>query len=278
MHKPSELHSFLNSLGIQPKKSLGQNFLIDKNIIQKIVKVAEVAPGDLVLEIGPGPGALTEALLENGANVIAVEKDEVFAKALKNRLQDYQLEVYSEDILNFSPENSLKGKAKIVANLPYQITSPILAKFLPLYSLFSSITVMVQEEVAQRITAKPGTRAWNSLALLSNYYSDPKYSFRVGKNLFYPAPKVDSAVVHLPLHAPRPVSDENRFFLMTRSAFQQRRKMVRSSLKKLYSSQMIEQALLEIDMSSKTRPEELSLEQFIALFEKLEAKSKESRA
>lgn len=278
MHKPSELHSFLNSLGVHPKKSLGQNFLIEKNIIQKILQVAEISSGDLVLEIGPGPGALTEALLEKGAKVIAVEKDEIFAKALKTRLQNHPLEVHPEDILNFSPKNSLKEKAKIVANLPYQITSPILAKFLPLYSLFTSMTVMVQEEVAQRITAKPGTRAWNSLALLSNYHSAPEYSFRVGKNLFYPAPKVDSAVVHMPLQPPRPISDEKRFFLMTRSAFQQRRKMIRSSLKKLYASQMIEQALHEIDRSPKTRPEELSLEQFIALFEKLEAKSKEQKA
>ncbi len=278
MYRPKELRAFLQELGAFPKKGLSQNFLIDGNIIRKTVAVSEVKPHDLVLEIGPGPGSLTQSLLEAGAYVIAVEKDCLFAKALE-RLQTpaKQLHVFCEDILTFSFEAGLarlkqthpdlKGKMKVIANLPYHLTTPILIRLVPRQDLFSSLTIMVQEEVAVRLTARPGTAAYSSLTVFLRFYSDPYYAFSVSRSCFYPIPKVDSAVVVLPLHLP-PLPEEEavNFFKLTRTAFEQRRKMLRASLKSLFAPQTIEEALTMIGQDPLARPERLSLEDFLRLY------------
>ncbi len=251
MHRPTELRAFLEGLGVHPKKRLSQNFLIDGNIVRKIVHFAEVKKGDLILEIGPGPGALTRALLETGAHVIAIEKDKTYADALPRHPH---LEVYAEDFLDFPLEKQLKKKAKVVANLPYNVTTPILSKIIPLHQKIESITVMVQKEVAWRMTAKPKTADYSSLSLFLQFYSTPAYGFTVKPTCFFPRPKVDSAVVKLKLHAPPPVSSEEEFFKMVRTAFQKRRKMLRSSL----------------NVDDTRRPEELSLSDFLRLFEQVE--------
>lgn len=273
MYRPSELNAFLSSLGIAPKKGLSQNFLIDGNIIRKIVAKAEVQPGDVILEIGPGPGALTEGLLDAGAHVFAVDKDAILAKALE-RLKTPQrsLDIFCDDILTFPIEETLSKhlkpgqKAKVIANLPYHLTTPILVQLVPLRHLFSSLTVMVQEEVARRFTAKAGEADYGSFSIFLNFYTHPSYQFFVSRQCFYPAPRVDSAIVRLDLKEPPTVENSDAFFKMTRTAFSHRRKMLRGALKELYEPAAVMQALEQIGQNPLARPEELSLEQFLALY------------
>lgn len=273
MYKPSELSAFLSSLGIAPKKGLSQNFLIDGNIIRKIVAKAEVKPGDIILEIGPGPGALTEGLLDAGAHVIAVDKDAILSKALERlKTPTRSLDIFCEDILTFPLEKILlphlqQGqKAKVIANLPYHLTTPILVQLVPMRHLFSSLTVMVQEEVARRFTAKAGEADYGSFSVFLNFYTTPSYQFFVSRQCFYPAPRVDSAVVRLDLKEPPAVENSEAFFKMTRTAFSHRRKMLRGALKELYEPAAVMQALEQIGQNPLARPEELSLETFLSLF------------
>jgi len=271
--KPSELHRFLESLGTQAKKHLSQNFLIDGNILRKIVKEAEVGPEDVVLEIGAGPGALTEHLLQTGARVIAVEKDPIFASALS---RFSSLEVFSGDIRDFPFEKVLSSsskKAKIVANLPYHLTTPILSLFIPRADLFESVTVMVQDEMAKRMTASPNGADYSSFTVFLNFYSQPRYAFGVSNQCFYPVPKVQSAIVNLKLKEHEKVSSVEAFFQLVRTAFGQRRKMMRSTLKSLYPVSLVESCLCELQLNPLARPENLSLEHFLSLFRLLETKT-----
>lgn len=276
IYKPTELHQFLEELGVHPKKGLSQNFLIDGNILRKIVEAAHVAPGDLVVEIGPGPGSLTEVLLNSGAHVIAVEKDTVFAGALGRLKTDKNaLEVHCDDIMTFPLEETLKPylaqgkKAKVIANLPYHLTTPIIAQLVEQRHLFSTLVLMVQEEVGRRFVGKPRTGDYGSFTVFLNFYTHPSYAFTVSRQCFYPSPKVDSAVVVLELKEPPQVSDVEAFFKLTRTAFKQRRKMMRSSLRDLYPPQEMEESLSAIGHSPMARPEELSLDDFLKLFEML---------
>lgn len=277
IYKPSELHEFLDGLGISPKKGLSQNFLIDGNILRKIVSSANITPGDVVLEIGPGPGSLTEQLLEAGAKVIAVEKDAVLAKALERlKGEGRALEVHCEDIMEFPIEKALApyllggNKAKVIANLPYHLTTPIIAQLVPQHQLFSNLILMVQDEVARRFTAKPKTSAYSSFTVFLNFFSKPQYAFTVSGGCFYPKPSVNSAIVNLELRSPPDVSSQADFFKLTRTAFEHRRKMLRGSLRELYAPQDIEAGLIKIGKTPLARPEELSLEEFIQLFEILQ--------
>src|SRR5579872_3783190 len=177
LFKPSELFRFLNEEGLRAKKSLSQNFLIDGNIIRKIIHAAALEKEDIVVEIGAGPGALTQALLETGVRVIAIEKDRAFAETLP-RLQtaDNRLQVLCEDFLEFPLEEFLKefqaqGKRiKVVANLPYHITTPVIARLLPLYPLIYSLTLMVQKEVAARFVASKGSSDYSSFTLFLQFF------------------------------------------------------------------------------------------------------------
>lgn len=273
IYKPSELRLFLNQLGISPRKGLSQNFLIDGNIVRKIVAASNVQPGDVVLEVGPGPGSLTQALLEAGACVVAVEKDQVLAQALEGQqTPDKRLHIYCEDIMDFKVEETLglflkEGqKAKIIANLPYHLTTPIIAQFVPLHSLFTSLIVMVQEEVGRRFTAVPNTSEYSSFTVFLEFYTQPKYEFGVSKQCFYPVPKVDSAVVSLTLKPPPLEEGSEGFFRMTRTAFEHRRKMLRASLRSLYDPKVISDALDAIGQNPLARPEALSLSDFLNLY------------
>ncbi|MBA3237819.1 MAG: ribosomal RNA small subunit methyltransferase A [Parachlamydiaceae bacterium] len=277
IYKPTELHNFLQELGISPKKVLSQNFLIDGNIVRKILLSAEVTHGDLILEIGPGPGSLTEELLAQGADVIAVERDDVLANALKRLTGGPgKLHVFCEDIMEFPIEETIKSllkpgqKAKVIANLPYHLTTAIIEKLIGMHDLISSLTLMVQDEVARRFTANPHTKEYGSLTIFLNFYSTVRYAFSVSNQCFFPIPKVSSAVVTFTLKLPQQVSDATAFFLLTRTAFQQRRKMMRSSLKELYAPEKIMNALQSIHCTTLARPEELSLPQFIHIFEYLQ--------
>lgn len=276
IYKPSELHKFLDELGVRPRKGLSQNFLIDGNILRKIVSTAALEPGELVVEIGSGPGSLTEELLNGGAHVVAVEKDTIFANALERlKTPGRQLDVFCDDIMTFPLEKVVAAKlqpgkkAKVIANLPYHLTTPIIAMLIQQRHLFSSLILMVQEEVARRFVASPKTAEYSSFTVFLNFYSHPKYAFTVGRQCFYPSPKVDSAIVVLDLKEPPHVADEDAFFVLTRTAFKQRRKMLRGSLRDLYPPDRIEQSLAAIGLNPQARPEDLSLDAFLALFSKL---------
>jgi 16S rRNA (adenine1518-N6/adenine1519-N6)-dimethyltransferase len=257
---PTELHKFLNENNIRAKKSLSQNFLIDANIVNKIVAAASISSGDTVLEVGPGPGALTEQLLETKAHVIAVEKDSFFAEKL-SRLPE--VKIFQEDILTFDVKNNVPDGSKVVANLPYSLTTNILQRFLPLHGQIKELVVMVQDEFARRITASPGNKDYGSFTVFTNFYSKPKYLFKISPSCFYPQPKVSSAIISLKLHAPPQIPHED-FFKLTRTAFGQRRKMMRSTLKNDYPA--ITSALEKLNLNPEARPESLSLQNFIDLF------------
>lgn len=275
IYKPSELAKYLEDLGIIPKKGLSQHFLLDGNIVRKIVAFADLKPNDVVVEVGPGPGALTEALLETGAKVLAVEKDHILAEALKRlKSKSGKLEIYCDDILTFAIEKMVsrhltkhQPRAKVIANLPYHLTTPIMTHFIPMHHLFSTLVVMMQEEVAHRFIAKPGTKEYGSLTVFLKFHASPHYGFKVSRNCFFPRPKVESAVVKFDLKQPPRVPDEEKFFELTRTAFGQRRKMLRTSLKNLYDSSLIQETLQKMGKSPKSRPEELSLEEFLTLYE-----------
>jgi 16S rRNA (adenine1518-N6/adenine1519-N6)-dimethyltransferase len=274
MYQPGALREFLNTLGISPKKGLSQNFLIDGNILRKIVSAADVQAGDEVLEIGPGPGALTEALLASGAKVRAIEKDGVMAEHLRRfQTPDNRLTIECGDALEMDFDRLFRGqgKIKVIANLPYHITTPILASLIPLHSSISRIVVMVQDEVARRIAAKAGEDDYGSFSVFSQFYADVSYAFKVSRNCFYPVPKVDSAVVVYNLREgllTAPIEVEG-FFKLTRTAFGHRRKMLKSSLKDLYNPEDVMAALKKKGLNPIARPEELSAKEFLYLYENL---------
>lgn len=276
MHRLSDLKEFLARSGAAPKKSLSQNFLIDQNILDKISGLGIDTEASLFVEIGPGPGALTEKLLATGKPVIAIELDRVFAKELQ-RLdpEGKQLIVIEGDVLEVDIEALLRAhlkegeKAAVVANLPYQITSRILTEFAKKEEFISHLIVMIQKEVADRIKSKPGGKTYGSLTVYLNYHSYFDEGFTVSRNCFYPKPNVDSAVIKLALRPPPKVSDEEKFFQLTRQAFQQRRKTLRKSLSELYSKELITESLVEMGLSEDSRPEVLTLENFIYLFERM---------
>lgn len=272
IYKPSVLKEFLRFSHTHPKKALSQNFLIDGNIVHKIITTAQIQAGDMVLEIGPGPGALTEALLEKGAIVTAIEKDFVFAEQLY-RLKDLgNLTIQREDFLLFNLKkflDSKENKIKVVANLPYHITTPILLTLLPHYDKIESLTVMVQKEYADRMVAPSKTPDYSHLSLLVSFFCQAKLTFIINPSCFFPRPKIRSAIVYCKLNPPALNDDIDAFFFLTRSAFQQKRKMLRSSLKSLASREQIEQVLQSMNLPITSRPEELGLQEFISLFKQI---------
>lgn len=259
--KPSTLTDFLSEIEARPKKSLSQNFLIDKNILQKICKAADIQKGDHVLEIGPGPGALTEHLLEAGASVTAVEKDPVFAKEL-SRFNNPNLRVFSEDILRFDFAN-IKAPIKVVSNLPYHLTSPILGRLLPNFTLFSSLTLMVQKEVGERIVSERAKKSYSSFSLFCQYFSRVRYCFTVSPNSFYPKPKIQSCILQFTLK--QQTNTPELFFPLIRASFGQKRKMLRASLGEKFGKDQITSCLADLNLSPTARPSDLSIEHFLDL-------------
>lgn len=262
LYRLNELLIFLEGLGVEPKKGLSQNFLIDGNIVRKIIELADVHHGETVLEIGAGPGVLTEALLNAGAHVIAVEKDAVFAKALT---RFSSLEVFEGDILNFVFP-SFQSKIKVVSNLPYNITKQALTLLAPRNDLFETITVMVQEEVAQKIVRK---RPSNVLSVILNFYADVHYGFKVSKKCFYPQPKVDSAVLSLHLKKPF-LANEADFLNFIKTSFEKKRKLLCNNLDQRNGAQKVRETLLSLGFDPNSRAEEFSLENFLLLYNELQ--------
>ncbi|MEE9613949.1 MAG: 16S rRNA (adenine(1518)-N(6)/adenine(1519)-N(6))-dimethyltransferase RsmA [Thermodesulfobacteriota bacterium] len=268
-----------------PKKKLGQHFLIDRNIVRKIVSLADVREGERVLEVGPGTGVLTEELLRAGAAVTAIEADAALAEKLREKFKDEKaLEVVTADALKLSFLDLSKkapggvGKFKVVANLPYNISGPILVKFLEEREVFTSLVLMFQKEVARRITAGPGTKEYGILSVLSRAYTDARCEFDVAPHLFRPPPKVTSTVVRLSvLPSPRvPIEDEKFFKRVVRAAFGQRRKTLHNALKLLaLPDEDVSKALEAASIDPKRRGETLTGEEFGRLADLLKGRNAE---
>ena len=265
------LLAFLQEHNLTPCKRASQHFLVDGNILDKIVKTAELSADDFVIEIGPGPGALTETLLHTGCSVLAIEKDKRLASLL-TRLQGQRLHICAQDILQCPIEEhlqTLSKKAKVVANLPYHITTPILTKFLPLHIMISDLVIMMQKEVGKRCMALPNTKDYGSLTLFIQFFADILSHFTIAPSCFYPKPQVESMVLHLRLRPTLPVKDPQLLFQLIHTSFQQRRKCLTTSLRTIASAKTIEALLNEMHMSSCARPQELSLQAFIHIADAL---------
>ena len=259
------------------KKSLGQNFLLDLNLTAKIARLAGDLTGSDVLEIGPGPGGLTRGLLAEGARrVLAIEKDPRCMPVLAEIAAAYpgRLQAINGDALTVNPLEHLTPPIKIAANLPYNVGTELLVRWLtpPEWPPFwVSLTLMFQREVAQRIVATPGSKAYGRLALLSQWRTDPKIVMDLPPEAFSPPPKVNSAVVHLTaLPAPRYPADPGVLNMVVAAAFNQRRKMLRSALKSV--SPQIEDHLNAVGIKPTERAEQVGLEAFCALARSLAAK------
>ncbi len=262
----------LKSYGIFPRKRFGQNFLIDDNIAKKIVRLADIKPDDVVLEIGSGIGALTELLIETGAKIIAVEIDRDLFSILAKKFSDKKnIEILNEDALKIPYENLARRfgkKLKVVANLPYNISTPILFKFLDSKDVFATLILMLQKEVAQRIAAKPSCKDYGVLSIFVQMFMDVEIGFVVPNSAFYPTPNIDSAVVRFDvLNEPRvKIGDFEIFKRLVRAAFGQRRKTLSNALKSLdIAQENISRAFELANIDAKRRGETLSIEEFARL-------------
>lgn len=278
----NETNYILKKYKISANKSLGQNFLINDEVINKIVESAKVCDEDLIIEIGPGIGTLTARLLEKAKKVIAIELDKRMISILNDRFSLYSnFELINEDVLKVNLKELIKNEkqnnkiqnAKIVANLPYYITTPIIMKLLEDDLDLESITVMVQKEVAQRITAKTGTRLSGAITYAVEYYSNPEEVVEVQNNSFIPEPEVESEVIKLTIRKEPIVNlkDKEKFFKLIKVAFMQRRKTFINAISNsgLVDKEKIKEVLQKNNINEKVRGEELTIEEFAKIANEL---------
>ncbi|MDO4912688.1 MAG: 16S rRNA (adenine(1518)-N(6)/adenine(1519)-N(6))-dimethyltransferase RsmA [Lactobacillus sp.] len=270
--------AILNRYFVRVKKNLGQNFLIDQNVIQGIVSASAIAPGDQVVEIGPGIGSLTEQLLLSGAKVFAYELDsdlpqilsEVLPQKIGDKTLDEVFKIKLEDVLKADFKTDLADffdldkPIKVVANLPYYITTPIIFTLAESQIEFASMTLMMQKEVADRLVTDPGTKDYGPLTIAVQTKMDVELALNVSHESFNPAPKVDSAVVVLrPLVNPPKIDNVAEFNRVVKMCFAQRRKTLNNNLKQLTKEPKA--VLEELNINPSARPETLTIEQYIAL-------------
>ncbi|RKY04217.1 ribosomal RNA small subunit methyltransferase A [Candidatus Poribacteria bacterium] len=264
---------------VKAKKRLGQHFLRDRSYLIRIAEAASLRPEDVVLEIGPGEGDLTELLLERAGRVIAVEIDPELVALLRSRFQgEDRLALIQGDVLKLdltsllSEHLSVGSKAKVVANIPYYITSPIIEKLIESRRVLGECVLTVQREVARRICAAPGSKEYGSLTVLVQYFADVELLFDIPPGAFRPKPKVTSSVVRISFRE-RPrveVKDEGFFFRVVRAAFGQRRKMIKNALRSLgLADEAIRSAMERAGISLEERAESLTLEQLSRLADEL---------
>lgn len=275
----SETKAIIEKYGFSFQKRLGQNFLIDSNIIDKIIHGADLTKKDVVLEIGPGIGSLTQAMAESAKKVIAVEIDKKLIPVLEDTLSGYDnIRIINEDILKLDIMKVISeedvDQIKVVANLPYYITTPIIMNLLEKKLPISSITVMIQREVAERMDAVPGTKAYGSLSLATSYYAETELVTMVKPDCFIPKPSVGSAVIKLTRRTTPSVSviDEAILFKIIKGGFAQRRKTLINSLtnsQPQFEKNQVIQALEELNLDIKIRGEALNLNQYALLTNKL---------
>lgn len=276
--QPKNTIEILKRYNISFKKQFGQNFLIDTHVLDKTIKAAKITKDDMVIEVGPGIGTLTQYLCEEAREVIAIEIDKNLIPILKeDTLKEYNnVTIINKDILKINLNELINEKnqgkpVKIVANLPYYITTPIIMGIFENKVPVSSITVMVQKEAALRMQAVPGTKDYGALSLAVQYYAKPYIAANVPKNCFMPRPNVDSAVIVLTSHSVPPVSviDEKLMFKLIRGSFNQRRKTLINGLTNFeeldFEKFVISKAIEEMKLSPSVRGEELTLKDFAEL-------------
>lgn len=257
----------------KPKKNLGQNFLIDKNIRNKIIKSLQLEDDDIVLEIGSGRGELTQLIADRVNKVVALEVDRQLSEGLAELFKTRSnVTVINQDILKFdlgvfNKSLGLKGKLKVFGNIPYYISSPIIEHLLQYRNIIDVIFITVQKEFAQRVIACPGSKDFGSFSCFAQYYTQPKILFDISMNCFRPVPKVTSSFLELKVRESPAVSvqDEKKFFKVIRGAFGQRRKTLRNSLEKLIPPEKLEAFFVQNGIKSTVRPEELELRDFAFL-------------
>lgn len=280
---PSRTNQILKKYGLSMKKSLGQNFLIEPSILTKMIEAGEIDKETSVIEIGPGIGALTERLARAAKKVVSFEVDQRLKPILKNELAAYDnVEIIFQDILqanvkeviaeHFDPEDRIV----VAANLPYYITTPIIMSFIEANLPIDVFVMMMQKEVAQRMTAQPSSKNYGSLTVAIDYYTEAEISFIVPKTVFIPQPNVDSAVLRLARREePKvAVTDEKLFFQLTRGSFQQRRKTLWNNLMSLFGKtdeikELLKAALEASNIDGSRRAETLSIEEFAQLANEL---------
>lgn len=274
---PQNTIAVLQKYNFNFQKKFGQNFLIDTTVLERIIDAAEITKDDCVLEIGPGIGTMTQYLAERAGEVVAVEIDKALIPILEDTLSEYDnVTVINEDILKADIEKLAMerngGKPiKVVANLPYYITTPIIMGLFESHVPLKSITIMVQREVADRMQVGPGTKDYGALSLAVQFYAEPKIVANVPPNCFIPRPNVGSAVIRLTRYSEPPVKvdDEKKMFALIRASFNQRRKTLVNGLVNApnldISKEQVVQALEKMGLPSAVRGETLTLEQFAEL-------------
>lgn len=277
---PSYVTKVMRDWEFATKKSLGQNFLIDQNIVNRIVQAADLGEESWVLEIGPGLGALTNSLAEQGAQVVAMEIDGELVSILRETLANPRITIVEGDALQLDwgevlAQAGWRGqKLHLAANLPYYLTTPLIMKALECGLPFTSLVVMVQREVALRMLAEPGSKDYGVLSLAVQYHAEGSMVLKVPRTVFIPAPAVDSAVVKLTPRPPQVTAPREELFAVIRAAFQQRRKTLRNALKVLAEEwglgvEQLAEALHNCGLEPTVRGERLSLEQYSTLTEEL---------
>jgi 16S rRNA (adenine1518-N6/adenine1519-N6)-dimethyltransferase len=276
---PGATRYILEKYGIRARKKYGQNFLIDANVIRGIIDAAQITEDDCVLEIGPGIGSMTQLLSRAAGKVICGEIDESLQPVLEETLEDCDnvrilwQDILKTDLKEICEEYNGGKPLKVVANLPYYVTTPILMQLLEQDHVFSSITVMVQKEVADRIRSGPGSKEYGALSLAVQYFADPEAVMTVSPASFIPRPGVDSSVLCLKAYEQPPVEcDETVMFALIRAAFNQRRKTLANAVShgfslngKQYTREDVTEALAKMNLSPTVRGEALSLAQFAQL-------------
>lgn len=274
LYAPSTIREIKERYGFKLSKSLGQNFLTDKHIIDKIIDATEISQEDLVIEIGPGIGVLTAEAAERAKKVTAIELDKNLIPILEDTLRDFDnVKIINQDVLKTDLNKIIAEsgcqKARIIGNLPYYITTPIIMAILEGGVKAESITIMMQKEVADRIKAKPGTKAYGALSVAVQYYCTVETVAIVPKEVFYPVPKVDSAVLRLDIRKDKPVEliEEKMFFRCIKAGFGQRRKTLSNSLMGIgdVTKEEVKEGLLCAGIDEKRRAETLSLDEFANL-------------
>lgn len=272
LSKRETLLSFLEQSKIKAKKSLGQNFLINNEVLDRIIVEAKLSPSDIVLEIGPGPGALTERLIERVAHLYVIEKDDKLFKELKKRYHSHEkITLIHADALE-CPINDLLAEhssVKVVANLPYNVATPIIMRLIESPELFKGVFVMLQKEVAERICATTNSKAYGLLSLIMQMQANTELLFDIPKDSFFPPPKVTSSFIALFPKLKKPLFQEETFIAFLKTCFKQKRKTLYNNLKCECPSEQIIEAFDSLGLESRVRAEQLSLEVFSKLYDYL---------
>lgn len=264
----ADVRRIAEELDIRPTKKWGQNFVIDPNTVRRIVRVADVSPDDVVLEVGPGVGSLTLALLETGARVVAVEIDPRLAERLPATVAEFaretaeRLVVMNADAMDVSTLPS--APTALVANLPYNVAVPVVLHLLAAFPSIQRVLVMVQREVAERLCAEPGSRTYGVPSVKARWFGDVSYAGDVGRSVFWPAPNVDSGLVSIIRRPEGKTADRERVFAIIDAAFGQRRKKLRTAVSSRFAGD-IDRAMQQAGLDRDVRGEQLDVDDFVAL-------------